>query len=67
MKLFDVSFILSLLSKLSIPFSAVPDPDIMIEALPGCWSKDVPKRWKSIKTGDYLRRKLEGIYESHLG
>jgi len=46
----------------SIPFSAVPDPETMIEALPRCWSEDVPKRWKPINAGDYLRRKMEAIY-----
>jgi isopenicillin N synthase-like dioxygenase len=46
----------------SIPFSAVPDPETMIEALPGCWSEDVPKRWKPMNVGNYLRRKLESIY-----
>ncbi|KAG9227981.1 thymine dioxygenase [Amylocarpus encephaloides] len=46
----------------SIPFSAIPDPETMIEALPGCWSEDVPKRWKPINAGNYFRRKLESIY-----
>jgi isopenicillin N synthase-like dioxygenase len=46
----------------SIPFFASPDPEAMIEALPGCWSQDVPKRWKPINTGDFLRRKREAIF-----
>lgn len=46
----------------SIPFFAAPDPETMIEALPGCWSEDVPKRWKPINAGRYLLRKREGIY-----
>jgi isopenicillin N synthase-like dioxygenase len=46
----------------SIPFSIVPDPEIMIEALPGCWSEDMLKRWKPIKAGDYLCKKMEVIY-----
>jgi isopenicillin N synthase-like dioxygenase len=46
----------------SIPFFVAPDPETMIEALPGCWSEDVPKRWKPINAGDYLLRKREGIY-----
>lgn len=45
----------------SIPFFASPDPEVMIEALPGCWSQDVPKRWKPINTGEFLRRKREAI------
>ena len=46
----------------SIPFFAAPDSETMIEALPGCWSENVPKRWKPINAGDYLLRKREGIY-----
>ncbi len=46
----------------SIPFFAAPDPETMIEALPGCWSENMPKRWKPINAGDYLRRKREAIY-----
>ena len=46
----------------SIPFFAVPDPETMIEALPGCWDEDMPRRWKPINTGDYLFRKRDGIY-----
>jgi isopenicillin N synthase-like dioxygenase len=46
----------------SIPFFAAPDPETTIEALPGCWSKDMPKRWKSINASDFLRRKREAIY-----
>ncbi len=46
----------------SIPFFAAPDPETTIEALPGCWSKDVPKRWEPINAGDFLLRKREGIY-----
>jgi isopenicillin N synthase-like dioxygenase len=46
----------------SIPFFASPDPEATIEALPGCWSQDVPKRWKPINTGDFLRRKRAAIF-----
>jgi isopenicillin N synthase-like dioxygenase len=45
----------------SIPFFASPDSEVTIEALPGCWSQDMPKRWKPIITGDFLRRKREAI------
>jgi isopenicillin N synthase-like dioxygenase len=46
----------------SIPFFASPDSETMIEALPGCWSKGVPKRWKPINAGDFLHKKRESIY-----
>jgi isopenicillin N synthase-like dioxygenase len=45
----------------SIPFFASPDPEAMIDALPGCWSQDVPKRWKPVNSGDFLRRKRDAI------
>ena len=46
----------------SIPFFAVPDPETMIEALPGCWGEEMPMRWKPINTSDYLLRKRGSIY-----
>lgn len=49
-------------ARYSIPFFAVPDPGTIVEALPGSWSEDVPKRWKPIHVGDYLRRKTEAMY-----
>lgn len=49
-------------ARYSIPFFAVPDPETIIEPLPGCWSKDVPKRWKPINAGDFLLRKRKSVY-----
>jgi hypothetical protein len=49
-------------ARYSIPFSAAPDPETIVQALPGCWSEEVPKKWKPINAGDYLRRKREGMY-----
>ena len=49
-------------ARYSIPFSATPDPETIVQALPGCWNEEVPKRWKPIRAGDYLRRKREGMY-----
>ena len=45
----------------SIPFFVNPDPKTIIEALPGCWREDVPKKWKPIKAGDYLLKKMKSI------
>lgn len=58
----DVSAIDMIPARYSIPFFASPDPETIVEALPGCWSDAVPKRWKPIGAGDYLRRKKEGMY-----
>jgi isopenicillin N synthase-like dioxygenase len=49
-------------ARYSIPFFSFPDPDTIVEALPGCWSEDMPKRWKPIHAGNYRRRKREGMY-----
>jgi isopenicillin N synthase-like dioxygenase len=49
-------------ARYSIPFFAVPDPATIVEALPGCWSEEVPKRWKPISAGDYLRKKSKAMY-----
>ena len=49
-------------ARYSIPFFAAPDSATVVEALPGCWSEEVPKRWKAISAGDYLRRKREALY-----
>ena len=46
----------------SVPFFASPDPQTVVEALPGCWSVEVPKRWKAIHAGEYLDRKKAGVY-----
>lgn len=46
----------------SIAFFSSPDPETIVEALPGCWSEQVPKKWKPINAGDYLRRKTAAMY-----
>lgn len=49
-------------ARYSIPFFAAPDPATVVEALPGCWSEGLPKRWKAISAGDYIRRKKLAVY-----
>ncbi|KAF6235478.1 hypothetical protein HO173_006161 [Letharia columbiana] len=49
-------------ARYSVPFFASPDPATVVEALPGCWSEEVPRRWKAISAGDYLRRKRQAVY-----
>ena len=46
----------------SIGFFADPDSATIIEALPGCWSGDVPKKWKPMSVENYLRKKRKAIY-----
>ena len=49
-------------ARYSIPFFASPDPATVVEALPGCWSEEVPKRWKAISAGDYMKRKRRAAH-----
>ena len=46
----------------SVPVFASPDPETVVEALPGCWSEEVPRRWKAMHAGEYLDRKRAGVY-----
>ena len=46
----------------SMPIFVTPDPATVVEALPGCWSEEVAKRWNPISAGDYRRRKREAVY-----
>ena len=49
-------------ARYSIPFFASPDAATIVEALPGCWSEEVPKRWEAICAGDYIKRKRRAAY-----
>lgn len=49
-------------ARYSVPFFASPDPEAVVEALPGCRNEEVPKRWKAINAGEYLKRKREGVF-----
>lgn len=46
----------------SVPFFASPGPEAVVDALSGCWSEKVPKRWQAINAGEYLRRKRKSVF-----
>lgn len=46
----------------SIAYFCNPNFDRTIEALPGTYQSDEDKRWQSIKTGDYLVKRLAATY-----
>ena len=50
------------LARYGMPFFVTPDPATVVEALPGCWSEEVAKKWKPISAGDYRKRKREAVY-----
>lgn len=48
-------------SRYSIPFFLHPNPDFVIETLPGCASDDNPDRYEPIASHDYLLERLREI------
>lgn len=47
----------------SIPFFAAPDPDVVIEALPGCWSEEKPRLYESVTVKEYVQMRMAALYE----
>lgn len=47
----------------SVPFFATADPDTLIEALPGCWSEDNPKKYESVTAWRYVQMRMAALYE----
>jgi isopenicillin N synthase-like dioxygenase len=49
-------------SRYSIPFFAAPDPDALIEPLPGCWDEgDKPKKYGPITAHEYVLMRMAAI------
>jgi isopenicillin N synthase-like dioxygenase len=46
----------------SVAFFSTPDHETMVDALPGCWSEEVPKKWEPINVGEYISRKRKAVY-----
>ena len=46
----------------SVAFFSTPDHETMVDALPGCWSEEVPKKWEPINVGEYISRKRKTVY-----
>ncbi|KAF9701017.1 hypothetical protein EKO04_000529 [Ascochyta lentis] len=47
----------------SIPFFATADPDTVIEALPGCWDAENPKKYPSVTAWEYVQMRMAALYE----
>ncbi|KIX08962.1 uncharacterized protein Z518_00040 [Rhinocladiella mackenziei CBS 650.93] len=45
----------------SIPFFSAPDPETVIEALPGTWGEEKPKKWGPLPVADYWAKKRRDI------
>lgn len=48
----------------SIPFFSVCDPDTVIDALPGCWSEENPKKYEPVTTTEYVQMRMATLYDS---
>ncbi|KAI9764595.1 MAG: hypothetical protein M1840_008324 [Geoglossum simile] len=46
----------------SIPFFASVDRDTVVECLPGCWGPGNPKKYESVKGGEYLQMRMAALY-----
>jgi isopenicillin N synthase-like dioxygenase len=50
------------LPRYSIPFFATANSDAIIDALPGCWGPDRPKRYPSVTAGEYVQMRMAALY-----
>jgi isopenicillin N synthase-like dioxygenase len=46
----------------SIPFFATADPETVIEALPGCWGEENPKKFESVTAWEYVQMRMAALY-----
>ena len=46
----------------SIPYFLSADPDKLIDALPGTFGPDRPKRYQPVTSGEYLNMRLNATY-----
>ncbi|KAK4950593.1 hypothetical protein LTR66_007637 [Elasticomyces elasticus] len=49
-------------ARYSIPFFATADPDTVIEALPGTWGEERPKRYESMTAWEYVQMRMAALY-----
>jgi isopenicillin N synthase-like dioxygenase len=47
----------------SIPVFATANMDTVIEALPGCWSEQNPKKYESVTAWGYVQERMAALYE----
>ncbi|KAJ4350626.1 hypothetical protein N0V95_004585 [Ascochyta clinopodiicola] len=47
----------------SIPFFATADPETVIEALPGCWDAENPKKYPSVTAWEYVQMRMATLYK----
>ncbi|KAF1977268.1 thymine dioxygenase [Bimuria novae-zelandiae CBS 107.79] len=48
----------------SIPFFATANMDAVIDALPGCWGEDNPKKYEPVTAWGYVQMRMAATYDS---
>jgi isopenicillin N synthase-like dioxygenase len=48
----------------SIPVFATPNMDTVIDALPGCWNQEKPKKYEPVTAWGYVQMRMAALYES---
>ena len=49
-------------ARYSVPFFATADPNTVIEALPGCWSAENPKKHEAVTAWGYVQMRMAASY-----
>jgi len=49
-------------ARYSIPFFATADPETVIEALPGCWDEENPRKYDPVTAWDYVQMRMAALY-----
>ncbi|KAL9094842.1 MAG: hypothetical protein Q9165_002791 [Trypethelium subeluteriae] len=49
-------------ARYSIVCFAAANPDIVVDALPGTWGEQKPKKYEPIKAGEYILKRMEATY-----
>lgn len=47
----------------SIPFFATANMDTVVEALPGTWSEDNPKKYEAVTAWEYVQKRMAALYD----
>lgn len=48
----------------SIPVFATPNMDTVIDAMPGCWNEEKPKKYEPVTAWGYVQMRMAALYES---
>ncbi|KAI9666203.1 MAG: hypothetical protein M1821_004138 [Bathelium mastoideum] len=49
-------------ARYSIVYFAAANPDVVVDALPGTWNEQQPKKYEAITAGEYILKRMEATY-----